>query len=276
MRRWLLDLGVNEGHKRRVSALCAGWRQMGGSVLACVADPQEWRPEWRKAAAAIVCGLHGRTFPGRQVCQEAGIPVVVTDLGYVKRADHDGDDGYYQAGIGRIGWLPPFAVPGDRWVELGMSVEPAPQHPGGRILVMGQVPFDSQHGMGQSSLDSWLARRVRGVMQVAGELPVVYRPHPKQVGKLNWEVVERNRPLEDAIRESRVVVTYNSTAGTEAVRLGVPVVCDPGAHYAGVAWAPHRTTREGYFHRLAYAQWTLEELADGTALRFLSQWFARD
>lgn len=276
MQRWILDLGNNEPNKRRVAALAAGWRAMGGKVLACGSNPEEWRPEWQGAAAAVVCGLHARTLPGRQVCQQAGIPVIVTDLGYVRRADHDGDDGYYQAGIGRIGWLPPFSVPGDRWLALGLRVEPAPSVPGGRILALGQVPFDSQHGMGESALDGWLKKRVRGVQQVAGELPVVYRPHPNQKGKLDWEVVERNRPLTEAIADSRVVVTYNSTAGTEAVRLGIPVVCDPGAHYAGVAWAPHRTTREGYFYRLAYAQWTLAELADGTALKFLSQWFRKD
>lgn len=66
-------------------------------------------------------------------------------------------------------------------------------------------------------------------------------------------------------------MTYNSTAGVEAILAGAPVWCDEGAHYAAVARAT-RPKRLAYLRRLAWAQWTCDELRDGSAWEFLRQW----
>jgi len=64
-------------------------------------------------------------------------------------------------------------------------------------------------------------------------------------------------------------------AGHEALLRGVPVFCDSSAIYA--PWAntditelaePEFTDTEDYFNRVGYAQWSMSEIADGTALEF--------
>ncbi|MCK5746427.1 MAG: hypothetical protein KAH44_09430, partial [Oricola sp.] len=73
------------------------------------------------------------------------------------------------------------------------------------------------------------------------------------------------------------IVTINSNIGHEALINGVPVICDPGAPYAELAndcfseglFMPDAKLRKKYFSRLAYGQWTLEEIRSGLPQRWL-------
>jgi hypothetical protein len=274
MSRVLLDVGALESRKPRVEALCAAARADGWRVAAAPQDVSRWPANWRQAGAAVTCGMHVGLAEARAQLAAAGIPLIVTDLGYIRRASRGQHEGYHQVGLGRIGWLPPFACPLDRWKALGVEIETRGLLKGKRVLVLGQVEWDSQHGLGDSQLGRWLQLRATTVARMVGGGRLVFRPHPEAPslrGRREWAEVEDpgSVPLEESIRKSRVVVTYNSTAGVEAVRLGAPVVCDPSAHFAEVAMVASAGERERYFARLAYGQWNLAELRDGTAWKFI-------
>lgn len=276
MRSIVLDLGGYEANKPRVEAFLTSCRAAGLRVFAAGADPSAWPWRMDSIAFAVTCGMHDREAAGRVLLAAAGVPVVVLDLGYVRRASRGQHDGYHQVGIGRLGWLPPFLCPGDRLQELEILVEEPADKPGRRILVLGQVPWDSQHHMNGSQISGWLRRRVRGLRRLLGEKrEVVLRPHPEDPRQPEWgttlSTIETaaDVDLETAVRKSAAVVTYNSTAAVEAVRQGVPVICHPTAHYAETAWCPSKAHRTEYFRRLAYAQWNLAELRDGAALKFI-------
>ena len=83
----------------------------------------------------------------------------------------------------------------------------------------------------------------------------------------------------DLERGWHAVVTYNSTVGLASILHGVPVFCDPSCFYAEMCstslsriddprW-PLLGDRVEFFSRLAYAQWTFDELASGEALDFI-------
>ena len=141
----------------------------------------------------------------------------------------------------------------------------------GPVLVCGQVPGDaSLYGR---DLTGWAVETVAALRALDRE--VVYRPHPLVVrqGEANWcppGARLSTAPIADDLARCGGAVTFNSNSGVEAVLAGVPTVTgDEGA----VAWpvTSHevgtwcRPTREAWAHRLAWCQWTLDEIASGDA-----------
>lgn len=135
-----------------------------------------------------------------------------------------------------------------------------------KIFVMGQVPNDPMlDGVGYDNF-------VHDVMVIAGSRGV-FRKHPlsEYVPRLKCKVDEGG--LDDALKNASCVVTMNSTAAVAAVLAGVPVVAmDPRSMVYDVAGHdlkdmknPVMPDRKEWFERLAFVQWTPEELADGAA-----------
>jgi len=174
----------------------------------------------------------------------------------------------------------------------------------GYVLVIGQVPNDSQMWESEMQGPLPLQRAVAGAMPHG--VPVYFRPHP-----LCWPPIRRGHKtilrvqagddrtgytrtkesggsLSDAIAGARFVITINSTAGLEALAQGVPVLAFGPANYtiAGVAlktslatiaadmrrmldgWVPHGGTAavRNFLEWLAARQWRIDELADGKML----------
>jgi len=274
MRDCVVYLGPNNWKERAIALIEAVKRdysvyQVSGrdlETLARLVDAD-------RVAFAVTVGEHLPERRARLMLSASGIQTIVLDLGYFDRPQDASDvSGYNQAGWDRIGWIPDDA-PGDRWAALGLEIlEPRPvkAHPE-RILALGQVEHDSQHGLDGEEIESWLygaSARLRfgGVGRTRAKMKL--RPHPKQ----GWRPLQRwgvstalDKTLEEDLAWADVVVTYNSTAGLEAIRQGIPVLCSDRAFYAGVTMEE----REKFFHRVAYAQWKMEELRDGTALEFL-------
>lgn len=194
-----------------------------------------------------------------------GIPVIVTDLGYVRR-----DLGYMQVGIDRLNWLPDFECPADRWDALGVELQPR-KH-GDYILITGQKPGDGSHGMSDTQLWKLYAGWVEEIRQHT-DREIVFRPHPF-ARDMGLEGVLIDKPsdkksggLAEAIEGAHCVVTYNSTSGTDALIAGVPVFCHESAQYADLGNSDFAVIEEPYFpddrlthfHKVGYSQWQVQE-----------------
>lgn len=220
---------------------------------------------------AVAGGLRGISQL-RQAAGRAGIPVLVVELGYLKRANDNRElEGYYQLGWDRLCDIPDSAPGSDRWERLELEVRDS-RLTGDYLLLVDQVGGDTQHGLTSAQLRAWLLRNSE--LEAARQrLPRVWRPHPKQhlSCKALGGGVRFQDPIRvavaDALERAACVVTYNSTMGLEAVRLGVRTICHPSAHYAEVASGTTQE-RRAYLERVAYAQWTLEELRSGEAVRY--------
>lgn len=183
------------------------------------------------------------------------LPTLIFDLGYLKRAwdSFQKVGSYYQVGWNQLGWLPPDTCPADRFESLGMPIQPLK---GGdrNVLLCGQVPCDKQHNLGEDELEDWLWAQARQFTK--GE-DIRYRPHP-QWGK-------PTRTKEEDLAWADIVVSYNSTIGIEAMLMGLKTVQSEAAFYNNVV------DRESFFHRLAYSQWTEDEIRDGRMWEFMKQ-----
>lgn len=90
---------------------------------------------------------------------------------------------------------------------------------------------------------------------------LLYRPHPLLAPDL--------RPLSEALENAAACLTWSSTAAVESVLAGVPTwALDPGSPAWDVAAhhmeaPPYTGERVTWLSRLAYRQWTHEELESG-------------
>ncbi|NLA68313.1 MAG: hypothetical protein GX856_08755 [Gammaproteobacteria bacterium] len=247
-----MRVGIFARHENaEAGALCAGFSLAGHRVaMRSLSDYGDGQVE--RFDLIVVTGLRGRGAACVRDHAASGIPALVVDFGYMAR------DVYYQVGLGGLNRIPEFACPADRFNALGLTVHARGGDPEGYVLVLGQVPGDAAHGMDDGALRAWVESTLE---QYPGAR---YRPHP-----LGGEPVDGT--LAEALAGARLVVTWNSNAGHEALLAGVPVIAYGPAAYAELAGPdlPSVAERRAYFERLAYAQWTLAEMADGTATRFL-------
>lgn len=280
-----IELG-NYGNKVRTQAMRAGVRALGGKVIQC---PHSDLPTLETAVKsggvrfAYTSGMHVAEKHCRAFLESAGVPLVILDLGYFKRATGAQDrDGYNQVGIGRIGWVPPQEVDSSRWDALGLpdARPPASSFPTTdelckTVLILGQVPGDTQHGLNERQLNRWYDSMSAPFK--ADGYEIVFRPHPKHKNgnppKCDRVSNPTNCTLEKAIAGASHVITYNSTAGLDAILAGIPIDCHQSAHYWFVSDYGQGTCPLGdvmaHMHRLAWSQWTCAEMETGAPIEFL-------
>lgn len=274
--------------KERIKSMRRGVEKEGGAVLDC---PQsdlatlERLTTQHDVRFAYTCGMHWQERDAVKFLKSKGIPLVVLDLGYFKRAKNSTDRaGYNQVGIGRIGWVPDCEVDSSRWDALGISdaVELVTNRPKS-VLIIGQVPNDSQHGLNEKQLNRWFDEKSQ-IFREAGYL-VTFRPHPMNLRGKAPDCENISSPtlcsLEKALAACSHVITYNSTAGLEAILAGIPVTCHSSAHYAHIAsygasgvrtLGAQQSMKQAvtdHMHRLAWSQWTCDEIESGQPIRFL-------
>ncbi|MFA5662391.1 hypothetical protein [Castellaniella sp.] len=197
-----------------------------------------------------------------------GTPVLVVELGYLRRAAREqaaDDGGYHQVSLNALNAPPAFACPPDRFDALNLEIIESPPKDG-YVLICGQVPDDKSHGMTRAECQAWTAG------WLAKYPNAVFRPHPLRGYKLpEGTRIDTHKYIEESLAGARLVVTVNSTAGNAALLAGVPVIADGQATYSDLSGEalPSLADRLAYFHRLAYGQWTREEMRDGACVEFL-------
>lgn len=130
--------------------------------------------------------------------------------------------------------------------------------PGEYVLIAGQVPGDMS--LQGTNLRPWYEA------QAAKDwgMPVKFRPHPLAHKRGPVFPVRSAQTLKgslaDALDNAALVVTYNSNTGVDAVLAGKRATAeDPGSMIWGM------TDRQKWAEQLAWRQWTLDEIRDGSA-----------
>lgn len=158
----------------------------------------------------------------------------------------------------------------DRWEQHFAHLMQPWRRRDGYALVMGQVLGDAS--LEGANYPRWVAETVSDLK--ARGWSVMFRAHPKDTGQRHGCSTIAGS-LSDALDGAAFVVTWNSNSGVDAALAGVPVVtCDRGS----MAWevAAHdlgdagiTPDREAWAHRLAWKQWRIDEIRDGTAWEYL-------
>ncbi len=186
-------------------------------------------------------------------------------------------------GLGGNGRYPIPATTGAdirwRWFFGNLMKPWRPTKSGKYALVCGQVPGDA--AVRDINISNWITETCR-IVHHDWNLPVVYRPHPLTLQLGYPELVapdgtriSRNGALADDLIDAAVAITYSSTAGVEIVLAGVPLVAlSKGSMARDVATHDltpglFRPDRTKWAHRLAYTQWSNEEISSGIAWDFV-------
>ena len=187
-------------------------------------------------------------------------------------------------GLARYAIYPPSPQDGGARFNqfFGDYLKPWRRKDDGYVLLVGQLPWDkSLYGL---NMNAWLQEQADRLLGQGIE--VVYRPHPvlleiSRATRKPYFVPEGARlsrsTLADDIAGAAYTVMYSSTTAVESVLAGVPAVvtCD-----GAIAWevTSHdlghpifQPDRSAWCADLAWKQWRLEELEDGTAWEHTKQ-----
>jgi hypothetical protein len=131
------------------------------------------------------------------------------------------------------------------------------------ILIAGQVPGDA--ALGGRDLFPWYAEKAEELAGLHG-LPVRFRHHPLSYRRsVVREVPGAPRidgTLDEALEGAKLVVTFNSNTGVDALLAGKPATAeDEGSMIWGM------TDRQDWANKLAWRQWTIDEISSGVALQ---------
>lgn len=140
---------------------------------------------------------------------------------------------------------------------------------GGYALLIGQVPGDMALAPVNGSLTGWYGRTAARLRRLGYD--VRFRPHPLSPLRGREGRGFRSAPadLRAAIAGAALVVTFNSNAGVDAVVAGTPAMA---ADRGSMAWPvtthradeePIRPDRRAWAARLAWCQWSLDEMRSG-------------
>lgn len=242
----------------RLDAFAAGCDALGYRIE--TREPDGLNPD----DLLIVWNLSARM---RRAADRAyGAPVLVAENGYFG-TDAAGAQRYALALDGHNGSGRWFVGDSRRVVDLKIKFEPLRPMQGRRILVAAQRGIGAP---GMASPFNHAAEVARSLIQWGFE-PTI-REHPgRHAPKVS---------LEDQLDHHDAVVVWSSNTATEALRRGLPVFfCAPSivTQPASQRFNPTNLSmprqtemhRFAAFRRLAWAQWSLEEIASGSAIRTL-------
>ena len=164
-------------------------------------------------------------------------------------------------------WIPDYC-PSDRWDKLGIELKPWKQD-GEYSLVLGQVAGDAT-----------VCHNYRDFLGTMESLIEANHPYPVKVRE-HPQVRESTSSLAKDLKGAALCITYSSNSAVEAVIAGVPTVV---IAKNCVAWpvtshivrrALYRGPREQWAYDLAYRQYTVDELRDGTAWEQIEKGYER-
>lgn len=215
--------------------------------------------------------------------EAAGGTVLVAENGYIGRGGttpkfdvHGGvePDHYYALAIGGHNGSGTWKQGGpERFAALGIELKPW-RTEGEHILICPSRNFGRPDMLMPTH---WVNQTVKALRKFT-KLPIIVREHPGNN--------EPKRPLAEDLKNAAAVVIWASSAGVHALVEGIPVlagaphwIAELGAHEdLNAFFHKHGSPdfmewmsdhRQLAFERLAWAQWTVEEIASGEPFRNL-------
>lgn len=227
---------------------------------------------WEPSDVSVIFGGVKKSFSNSWSKQDivdrtldSGGRMIYVEEGFVKRGT------YYSVGWDDLNGLATFYnehSPPDRWNALRVSVR-SKQRTEDKYLVCGQVPWDvsvqhTDHGL-------WCRTMFHQMRDIGHD--VMFRPHPRMVtdvrakygiDKMFWDA----DPLDRCLRRYSHVLTFNSNVGVDAVIAGCQTTA---VDKRSMVYDVFKKGRRQWAWDIAWAQWSLEEMASGQAWAHLSR-----
>ena len=162
--------------------------------------------------------------------------------------------------------------PADRWQQLGIKMQPQQKHKRNILIV---APDEKPCSFYGTTLEDWMRLTVDTLKQHT-DRPIVIRERPAS----RWQ--RKTQRPEDWLADTHAVVTFNSSAASECILAGVPVfvtspfnaalqVSNINLDKIETPWFPSDDERHAWACHLAYGQFHIKELANGSATRILKE-----
>lgn len=155
-----------------------------------------------------------------------------------------------------------------RWRQTGPFTAVWPPKPvdrrAGYAVLFGQV---ARHTRAFNTLDEWYRMAAAHVARRYPRLELRFRPHP--AGGAGTGLRDATGPLAHVLADCVLAVTLNSTVAVDALLAGVETWADssgsPAFGVAGTSWGADTRweARQQWLHRLAWAQWSYDEIRAG-------------
>lgn len=264
---------------------------MRGGVRACgdrysVLSIADYRGE-PSADVDVACfmGVKNKSRLVYDSYRAAGKHTLVFDKGYTRLGGGALGTLYWRAVLDDFQPAPAVlraAYPTDRWDRLNLTIKPQRRARKGCILFCGgSQKYCNWHDLGDANQ---YARSVLDAASAYTSRELVYRPKPSWSGALSlagYGYSDAEARFRNELERTFHVVTFGSNAAFEALLAGVPALVLGD----GVAQVLARTSLADIedplypdvdeVYRLgcavAYHQWTLAELDDGTFWRYLRE-----
>lgn len=214
-----------------------------------------------------------------QQCQARGIPVMIIEVGNLKR------NYSWRISLNNINALGEFANSENldplRPQKLGISISPIQEIRRPEILIACQHQASHQW-QGQLPMAKWALDTVYKIRQFS-QRKIIIRPHPRSPFYLDvpGAVVERPEKIPGSYDDFNInyqyhcVVNYNSGPAVQAAIAGVPVVCDSSSLAFPVSEnienieIPVLPDRAEWFLKLCHTEWTVDEISQGIPIQRL-------
>lgn len=248
----------------RVGAFVDGLRRHGWDCVICPAAPAS-NGAPAEYDLLIMWGVRRRAAIARQKAD--GGEVCVLECGYLGDREREWVSASLGGGLNGRGRFPAAGDDGARFFRhFGHMLRPWRERDG-YALIMGQVPGDMALEPVGGCLSRWYDAAAKAFGPCAR-----FRPHPKAPRREGPRGVPvMGGSLDEALAGARVAVTFNSNAGVDAALAGVPVIAtDEGSMARRVAAHGFdddliTPDRGEWLARLAWCQWTVDEMRAGDA-----------
>lgn len=262
---------IREGPHYRHEAFGAGLKAAGYQVL------RQQRPHGigKPGDVLVIWNRYGDFHRTAVDFENCGGTVIVAENPYFGfKGDNGEPTGYALALHGHNGsgeWFPGDA---SRFEAMGVPVAPWQQNDNGHILVCGQRGIGSPRMASPPDWHNQAARKLAGLTKRR----IVVRTHPEGPQK-------PARPLAEDMAGAWAVVIWSSSSGIQALVQGIPVffdaphwICEKAAPQ-GLRLGPpdlekpwrNDVNRMTALREMAWAQWSLDEIARGVPFQHLLQ-----
>lgn len=236
---------VSTDHK--IECFISGLEAIGYEI----ANGEIYQPE--KNDVLVVWNRKSSNIEKVERFERAGAKVIVAENGYIG-VDDNGARLVALALSHHLGKGRWFIGEEPRHQNHNFVVKPW-RAPGEEVVIL------AQRGIGAATDLAW-AEQLLEKLTKQTQRPVRLRPHP---GK--------NPPdIEPDLDNAYAVITYASAAAIKAIAYGVPAfylmenwVGALGAAYGADLEKPFKGDRTAMFHRIGWAQWTVDEVSSGKA-----------
>ncbi len=286
-RRVLFYRRDNRGEKSLTASLMKGIQKHGDECRTVLSTDFLKDPDWGGAEVVFI----GRSLPGSKIVIEAArrdkVQFVYYDKGYFNRGWKTEDPQvYYRFSVNNFQPLEYFQAvprPPDRWQKLAIELEPRKK--GSSIVVAGySEKFAAFFGVDAKKHTDEMIHAI----QKKTDKPIAYRARttPGSTEGFNSKPKgQEARKMQDLFENAHALVTFASNAAADAVIAGVPAftlgpsiarpVSNTDLSLINDPWFPSEKERLQWACDLAYCQWRVEEMEDGSLWQSLKEVLSR-